>query len=123
MKATDLRIGNSFMWNNEFVIINMIRGNDVGIYDENKALISTVLDNIKPIPLTEDWLIRFGFKEKHLFESVSEWRIDEHKIQCDGEIFIWMGYKDGVQLYFVHQLQNLYFALTGSELEAKHKEG
>lgn len=118
MKSEELRIGNSFIWDKEYVTINMIRGNDVGLYDKNRALIVTVIDNIKPIPLTEEWLIKFGFKEKHVFEIVSEWSIGEHRVQTDAEIFIWMGYKDGVQLRFVHQLQNLYFALTSEELKS-----
>jgi hypothetical protein len=70
----------------------------------------------KPIPLTEEWLVKFGFDKKAHREGLS--------IILENTL----GYKNG-RTYFkswcilesqpkhVHQLQNLYFALTGKELE------
>lgn len=77
---------------------------------------------IKPIPLTSEWLERFGFKNgKILLPERSS--LDSYLIVNDGRIQIC---KNGYYAYdpetkYVHQLQNLYFALTGSELTLKEK--
>jgi hypothetical protein len=80
---------------------------------------------IEPIPLTEEWLLKFGFEIDD-----SEWFKD------DDEIVYQKTYKDysicvsnkgvvynGVysqKIKHVHSLQNLYFALTGEELTIKN---
>lgn len=63
------------------------------------------IDFLKPIPLTEEWLKRFN----SLGNAISN--------DVDG-VFMWI---NGEKLYIahVHQLQNLYFALTGEELTIK----
>lgn len=86
----------------------------------------------EPIALTEEWLLKFGF-EKHINET----QIDgiEMKLQIsgygrDGSWFSSCGKLNGGlsvlclcrgnyfsnNLEFVHELQNLYFCLTGQEL-------
>lgn len=103
MKATELRIGN---W----------------VYDEGDITtpIETcyiTLNNtewLNPIPLTEEWLERFG---------LSKWK--NKKIWSKSCILIYYSAKDGfsygkaharTKIKYVHQLQNLYFALTSEEL-------
>jgi hypothetical protein len=79
----------------------------------------------KPIPLTEEWLLRFGFdnwfgKEYILsnghfycvFKFYKNGRIDTY-FCGQNERF---KNKDTRFIKYVHQLQNLYFALTGEEL-------
>lgn len=74
---------------------------------------------IQPIPLTEEWLVRMGFKKKKYF---GEWTYNDI-------ITFYKGLKQGylgcphpegedidVECKHVHQLQNLYYALTGKEL-------
>lgn len=68
-----------------------------------------------PIPLTEEWLVRFGF-EKRKFSYLYGYG----NFLYDYRLKLWTWY--GIQLHdylitYVHQLQNLYFALTGQELE------
>lgn len=80
------------------------------------------VDDFEPIPLTEDWLIRLGFikidnKQEYLKSSNGRY----HNVSLEGlEPRYGMGYSsDGiiqVPIYHVHTLQNLYFALTGTEL-------
>jgi hypothetical protein len=77
---------------------------------------------IEPIPLTEEWLVKFGFFEKYKSTS-NRWNIkwfEIHDIEDDN------GYLEGRFMYdfrlhiqHVHNLQNLYFALTGEELTLK----
>lgn len=82
---------------------------------------NTFLRNIKPIPLTSDLLVKFGFEKRK--DGRLRW-YQKNDIDIDVEL-----YKDGRAAFFtytnldkeitvasVHQLQNLYFALTGKEL-------
>lgn len=77
-----------------------------------------------PLPLTEEWLVRFGFV------SGVEWKT----LYMKGGVGVWWypernsvmlhGYKfKTINYYYVHQLQNLYFALTGEELVLASAEG
>ena len=74
------------------------------------------INNPKPIPLTENWLLDFGFNiikgwdDTFYFER-SGFQIYEYSVS---------GYEyDGFSIKYVHQLQNLHFALTNQELTNK----
>lgn len=111
MKPEELRIG------------NVIETQDLGPWHETivtpqtMELMYLAPETYRGIPLTEEWLVRMGFKERHIYEEVSEWNLGPYRIQTNVEFYIWMGIGDGVELKYVHQLQNLYFALTGQELK------
>jgi hypothetical protein len=71
------------------------------------------------IPLTEEWLVKFGFKL-----PAYSWIGDKfHLSEWDRYPLNWcvaMNKNNAIvvsKLKYVHQLQNLYFALTGEELE------
>lgn len=81
---------------------------------------------LSPIPLTEKWIIDFGFErysENHfqlniLQRSTIHCYTEKHKVRVE------LGNKEGYSFGYpnvenVHELQNLYFALTGQELERK----
>lgn len=118
MDVKELRIGN-LIYNgiNEVFSVN---GETINNFNVGQA----ILGSFKPIPLTEEWLIKLGFEEYSgmLYISVPEeygGHIAKYKNQdnvrlegCDdGQV--------GIDILYVHQLQNLYFALTGKELECK----
>tara|TARA_R110000851_G_C12635195_1_gene518330 strand:- start:61 stop:459 length:399 start_codon:yes stop_codon:yes gene_type:complete len=70
------------------------------------------IKEIKRIPLTEEWLLKFGyqkcsFRDNHMV-------IQGHTIWICNDLFLCE--KNGMVLMYVHQLQNLYFALTSKEL-------
>ena len=84
---------------------------------------------VEPIALTEEWLLKFGFEKDEYqpnlyklgcFEIVyaCAWnkKTPQYHIAYDSERDI---YKNPIWEGFdcVHQLQNLYFALTGEEIE------
>lgn len=83
-------------------------------------------NRLKPIPLTEEWFVKFGAK-------LDDFEIDCFLISsltCDYRFFksttidnnvYWTCEKvlGNTCIEYVHQLQNLYFALTGEELELK----
>jgi hypothetical protein len=143
MKANELRIGNyvKFYRVEEGNVIEHAKINTVHeeccVLDHNKA-IGCALRVIKPIPLTEQWLLDLGFYEHdehgmygdRYFTPIADynyvverdWReetsyffgieyTDSHKPDDDGEVYFF-----SFEVKYVHQLQNLYFALTGEEL-------
>jgi hypothetical protein len=81
----------------------------------------------KPILLTEEWLIKFGFEKDVLelfnleilkdIEPTSEIIIDLKDFQC--EISRNKRFGITLKMQYVHQLQNLYFDLTDEELTIK----
>lgn len=76
------------------------------------------LDDIEPIPLTEEWLIKFGFvitrtQAYKIFNDFGD-QVKLNKIGNEFE-FVYLA----VPIKYAHQLQNLYFALTGEELTIK----
>jgi hypothetical protein len=78
--------------------------------------------DLQPIPLTEEWLLKFGFEWKGL---ISKGRYLTIFTPCGKALvfkdnyFIFAGVTIETQIQYVHQLQNLYFALTGEELTFK----
>jgi hypothetical protein len=78
------------------------------------------IKSIEPIPLTEEWLIKYGFKyDGHTYYS--------KKIDKDTQfsIIVDIGREKGylvnigiklIKLDYVHKLQNLYFELRDEEL-------
>jgi hypothetical protein len=80
------------------------------------------LRDIEPIPLTEEWLLKFGFEnDRNGYRLVDKYSLS---ISCDKDNKLHPCYGDrillnAVTLDYVHQLQNLYYALTGEELIIK----
>tara|TARA_R110000868_G_scaffold119128_1_gene315619 strand:- start:135 stop:491 length:357 start_codon:yes stop_codon:yes gene_type:complete len=114
MKASEVRIGNLLNHNNGFVV-GTFTVNSIHISDLERD--NAYAKEYEPIPLTEEWLIKLGFtldNETDLYVSPDKF--------CSLQI---EGYGQEVMREFnipvenlkhVHQLQNLYFALTGEEL-------
>jgi hypothetical protein len=126
MKATELRIG------------NLVNYKIVDELDERKewfepceidAVDLQVIDSYyQPIPLTEEWLLRFGFEDKKTCFNLSKREELGHDFgdfavskYDDTQMKVWRGDRSigGCHIQHVHQLQNLYFALTGEELTPK----
>lgn len=91
----------------------------------------TALPN-KPIALSEDWLLKFGFKKQHSYGSTNLWTIKikglcfsiyeippfrEDKEKPGKWALVNHTLNYDLHYKYVHQLQNLYFALTGEELK------
>lgn len=69
----------------------------------------------KPIPITEEWLVRFGFEVNNTESWYYKGNFRWSKV---GRYWLWFGIPMQNGLFkHVHQLQNLYFALTGQELK------
>ena len=125
IQANELRIGNYVIYNNIVTKVYSIqsptptfnsRFNNKFIIDlfEGAGIVTATIEEVKPIPLTEQWLIDFGFVSNPYNDEYflpNKLILDINKMKGRLEIH-WKH----VELKHVHQLQNLYFALTGIEL-------
>ena len=68
-----------------------------------------------PIPLDEDWMQKFGFRKAMKKDNYVTYSNRNKRIGVYDNYFIMSGH--GATFKYVHQLQNLYFALTGFELQ------
>lgn len=127
LKATDLRIGNYVC--GDFKVISICKESlelDSELHDMHINI--EKIDNVFPTPLDELWFEKFGFKSIGLHGQVFEHNqlVGDNRfvIETDGIFFYPKINFDDVcwsEFKYVHQLQNLYFALTGNELTFKEK--
>jgi hypothetical protein len=77
--------------------------------------------DISPIPLTEKWFIKFGFDRdcSGIFYHDKLMKLYFEKPYEEASHFLVKSSWDGelTSVKYVHQLQNLFFALTGEELK------
>lgn len=82
--------------------------------------------SIRPIELTEEWLLKFGFEKdkddnfslnfnKEIFTLLSPFQVAREQKYYIFKIS-YCGLPRYKELKYVHQLQNLFFALTETEL-------
>lgn len=88
-----------------------------GNYNSASYFMDVEIGTVLPIPITEEWLLKFGFKEYSLTPDCYFTDIFD-SIYKTNEGFFYSNYEPSgkIKIDFVHQLQNLYFALTGKEL-------
>jgi len=137
MNIKELRIGNlvmdgEIMFPNLSPIATVIHMNDEGTITTKSQQIeffSGDVRDVNPLPITEEMLILLGFKKtgRCSFNIGDKYEgIEIYKGKRAGEIkwqYIPLCCKhiagEGLYPTFIHQLQNLCFALTGIELEIK----
>ena len=119
LKASDLRIGNLIQFGNKFKkVVEIIEDAFYVLYKDGTTLKNTWAD-LKPIPLTEKRLLDFGFIIDETYVSEENPFLDYIKDEVRISMpYFSFEYGDGafMELKYVHQLQNLYFALTQREL-------
>ena len=123
MTANELRIGN--------LIFSPLNKKDYAISQSNLCDFANGFIHIEPIPLTEECLLEFGF-EQCGYEMLS-WQhpklpgfeLDGINWADAGHIeYQFLNYQIGdsiFRIHYIHQLQNLYFALTGEELKQQEQ--
>lgn len=121
MNAKELRIGFYYM-------------HDGSVFEMDSTTLSSILIvggeyEYDPIPLTEDWLVRFGFKKSKCYLGMREGMTREilfiYPTKSGMYVSLWFpkAYTESdedhylKEINYVHQLQNLYYALTGQELD------
>lgn len=123
MKNTGLRIGNYFIEENTNKIIEVI-----GL-EKNRVVFSGMFLHewqAKPIQLNEEWLIKLGFeKQKGIYRSFYQSNDNNYLSICfDEDRYYFMDVNEDPSFSgfnHVHQLQNLYFALTQTELSYENE--
>jgi len=125
MQASELRIGNSI--ENEYLNVDLGMEVWIVVKVDYHILYDLVHDESKkyrPIALTEQWLLDFGF-EKHVTAASVYVKGNKALSTLDGKFrFIQGNFVCQLvlaELQYVHQLQNLFYALTGEELTLKEK--
>ncbi|MCT4085466.1 hypothetical protein HZP81_17095 [Elizabethkingia anophelis] len=109
MEANELRIGN-YVNHNGFAPITIDAVDIIHCQQHPEAY--------KPIELTEEWLLKLGFN-KSKFSSNCFKITNGYKFDFAGGKVL---YLDSIRLEhikYIHQLQNLHFALGGEELTIK----
>jgi hypothetical protein len=119
MQSKELKIGN---------IVNVYLRNqtqEIEIEKIEKNYINNFsITSIKPIPITEEWLLKLGFEIER--KQNGDLQADFNKSRfnvyyknsyngflfCDNDTVL-------TTINHIHQLQNLYFVLTGEELKIK----
>ena len=122
MKANELRIGN---YVNRLGEKTVVEGTHKGNYVSTLISGAVTGNQVEPIPLTEEWLVKFGFEKDtgndfYDFWNLKDFRVFVHKNAAS--VFIhWKGneLEPYINNLHVQQLQNLFFALTGEELTTK----
>ena len=123
MKANELRLNNYYQLKGGVLGGGFCRITTIKDFKEIYELIYS--NSVEPIPLTEEWLIKFGFKKQEdgfLYIKLKRMgtRLEinmKKKLICLIHNGMPMDVVHLPYIKYVHQLQNLYFALTGVELE------
>lgn len=114
MKANELRIGNLYLNNG---VVDTVSVGLLGYLDQNNPI------GVDPIPLTEEWLIKAGLEGKFITigdDVHFEYDVKNNELIIGGPDACTYGQCFCAECKYVHQLQNLYFALTGEELTFKN---
>jgi len=156
MKPNELKIGNYYKSVKFNAPVKCEFGDFAELYKraDGAEVFEELIDEMfEPIPLTEEWLIKFGFEfkewiaynEDHAFKDKIVTGFVYDNIWCfinyvhNDRTLMWFGRRilhplshseeyikshgnkwrfeqKGITPQYVHQIQNLYFSLTGEEL-------
>lgn len=120
IKPSDLRLGNWVMYDNRYFQISMIADVFPELNTTEFGIGVVDYNNIKPIPLSEEVLLKCGATvdgiEYIIKANALSIKIRFHSgiAYCEfGDVYL------GDRIKYLHELQNLVFALCGRELEVK----
>jgi len=125
MEAKDLRIGNLIQltedWYKEHpnlyntqkvIIVNDISAEHLA--DDIYYIAGYNTEDVEGIPLTEEWLEKLGFEK----DAKGFWFVmgQFYEIRKIFNTFSYQGNLNYEPIKYVHQLQNMFYAMTGAEL-------
>jgi hypothetical protein len=119
MNASELRIGNLFLYENCIYIAKVIRVDFIyGINRNGFAPGEFPIEVIKPIPITSEILLACGFENK-IRGNYYHKEFTKLYVNIDNSIAIHFGNKNGILklIDYLHELQNIFWILTNQELE------
>lgn len=120
LKSTELRLGNFVIVNHGTDLLSKvtwIQEESVSVmfdrqHDLSNGMIASP-SKIIGVPLTEEWMFRLGFIKQ---DDPFDWHYEINGYEVGNDFDSWTG-KESRKIDYVHQLQNLYFAITGFELQ------
>ena len=146
MEANELRL-NNYVWDeySGIMVVKSIKGESDTVilcHHLNSATGLYSIKDIKPIPLTEQWLLDFGFEKKESSRygnkytyPMADWGYTIENSFIKGKWFFGHEFYDSNNedennismnfchnLEFVHNLQNIMHSLTGKELVFNPKQ-
>jgi hypothetical protein len=124
IQPQELRIGNLVFYQNEVYEIKALGSHEANLGDGKGT---HPYGSISGIPLTGEWLLKFGFeRDESVRVENGILTLDLTKSDSPIHDFVWRNntfgasgsefHYDMPQIKYVHQLQNLYFTLTGEDL-------
>jgi len=125
LKASELRIGNLLKLENKNVLVRWVKPEKIDTIELGVNYPSAIVDleRLKPIPLTEEWLVKLGFIENKKWFYKSNFLLGylstDDNLQAEWKFGGTEGGWNLINIKYVHQLQNIYFALTSDELVAQ----
>ncbi len=137
LKCTDLRIGNYLKYDDEIIQVSKLCKNYVEFYDKEDLLIGDNPNEFQPIELTEEVLLKIGFK-KNKYDWWKYFPDRENEISilmtenyttieyanlfhCPEDVTE-VNYGSTLEFprrIYLHQLQNAYYCLTNEELKVE----
>lgn len=130
MELKELRIGNYIDLGNRIAKVAEIWSNAIVAFDIEETQ-DTVedLERLKPIQLTEEWVYKAGFKKFEYTISLNDGQCYHYELNNDGRDWVlffngmWFTINEAKMMgkhfrhnRYLHQLQNAWFSITGSEL-------
>lgn len=119
MEANEFRIGN---------YVNIFNQIPIKITANHILAIQNGDNSYTPINVSIKWLLDFGFyKDSKIFDTYSK-KINGNEfkiiISNDGKFYFYFHItnKFSLEIKYIHELQNLFFALMKVELELKQNE-
>lgn len=144
LRSNELRVGNNILYlSGSIATVRGITRKGIWVIDDGFPASET---SFKPIPITEEWLLKLGFSnqiDEELPEGAEFLCFFKNKIDVEltpgkmrgvqvlditlyedivdenGQLALQGVYTIKNNIQYVHQLQNLYFVLTGEELTIK----
>lgn len=129
MKPQELRIGNYVYGASDRLEI-IVAISSESIYTDHylpeklSAPFECKISDIKPIPITEEWLMKFGFSAGYDTKLGYEESFSIDEFILDTDFCLSIAQEDNKitirsEIKHIHQLQNIYHSLTGEELTIK----
>lgn len=123
MKSNELRIGNLVKDRGDkilridwFEINKVCQRQMLGNFEVHP--LTEYFEYLKPIELSEKWLLRFGFEKDGCSYYAPNFDGFRLRIYRENDSFFFgINICRSIEIEFIHELQNLVFILTGEELQ------
>lgn len=125
IQLQELRVGN-YISDLDGKIIKVEELTICASYTTKKRINNLPFDYYKPIPLTEELLLKFGFEYRKKNSKVIMLGLTKEEYETTLQNWITTNFFQisrcginalSVEVKYVHQLQNLFFSLCGEELK------